>query len=188
MTTPTDDEFLRAIEGAVRDAAAAEAARERSQERTLRSIASSEGTLVGVLVDLAERSVPVVVRVGASGRTHRGRVLAVARDAVVVRDGAKPPVVVALGSVTSVRPQPHGADVEATGARPAPLDVSWAALLAGFAANRPRVQVVAGGDEPVAGELRSVGVDVLTLRLDGDQGLALHLNLRAVQEVVLLEL
>jgi hypothetical protein len=181
------DDFLRPLDTVVQDAVAAEAAGERSQERTLRSIAASEGTLVGLLVDLAERSVPVVVRL-VSGRSHRGRVLAVARDAVVLRDGPKPPVVMALGAVASVRPQPSGADVEATGGRPAPLGVSLAALLAGFADARPRVQVVAGGDEPVAGELRSVGVDVLTLRLDGDRGLAVHVALAAVHEVVLLDL
>jgi hypothetical protein len=181
------DDFLRTLDTVVQDAVAAEAAGERSQERTLRSIAASEGTLVGLLVDLAERSVPVVVRL-VSGRSHRGRVLAVARDAVVLRDGPKPPVVMALGAVASVRPQPSGADVEATGGRPAPLGVSLAALLAGFADARPRVQVVAGGDEPVAGELRSVGVDVLTLRLDGDRGLAVHVALAAVHEVVLLDL
>lgn len=183
-----DDEFLRALETVVRDAAAAEAARERSQERTLRSIAAAEGTLVGVLLDLAERSVRVVVRVGASGRSPRGHVLAIARDAVVLRDGRKPPVVVALAAVVSVRPQPYGADLDASGARPAPLDLSLSALLAGFAASRPRVQVVAGDDEPVVGELRSVGADVLTVRLDGDRGLAVHVHLPAVQEVVLLEL
>jgi hypothetical protein len=181
------DDFLRTLDTVVQDAVAAEAAGERSQERTLRSIAASEGTLVGLLVDLAERSVPVVVRL-VSGRSHRGRVLAVARDAVVLRDGPKPPVVMALGAVASVRPQPSGADVEATGGRLAPLGVSLAALLAGFADARPRVQVVADGDEPVAGELRSVGVDVLTLRLDGDRGLAVHVALAAVHEVVLLDL
>jgi hypothetical protein len=184
------DDFLRALDAAVRDAVDAEAARARSQERVLRSVAASEATFVGLLVDLAERAVPVVVRL-TSGRSHRGVLLAVGREVVVLRDGPKPPALCALAAVTSVRPQPDGpatADVQATGARPAPLDISFGALLAGFADDRPRVQVVAGGDEPVAGELRSVGHDVLTVRLDGDRGLLAHVRLGAVSEVLLLEL
>jgi hypothetical protein len=108
----------------------------------------------------------------------------------VLRDGVKPPVFLVAGAVTSLRPQPGWAEgvEEATGGRTAPLAVSLAALLGGLAGERPRVQVVAAGEEPVAGELRSAGVDVLTLRLDGDRRLAAHVALAAVSEVVLLDL
>ena len=183
-----DDDFLRSLDHLVADAVAEEAARERSQERMLRTIASSEATFAGVALDLAEQGVVVVVR-AASGRSHRGRVLAVGRDFVVLRDGAKPPVFLASWAVSSVRPQPgfsEGGD--SSGGRAAPLDVSLAALLAGLAGERPRVQVAAAGDEPVAGELRSVGLDVLTIRLDGDRRLVAHVRLAAVSEVLLLDL
>ena len=184
-----DDEFLRSLDSLVADAVAESAARERSQERVLRDVAAAEATFLGVALDLAEGGVGVVVRC-SSGRAHRGRVLAVGRDFLVLRDGVKPPVFLAAWAVSSLRPQPGwSADsVEAAGARTAPLAVSLAALLGGLAGNRPRVQVVAAGEEPVAGELRSAGADVLTVRLDGDRRLVTHVRLGAVSELVLLDL
>ena len=182
-----DDGFLASLDHLVADAVAEEAARERSQTRVLRQVAEEEATFLGVALDLAERQVVVVART-SSGRAHRGRVLAVGRDFVVVRDGSGPPVLLALAGLTSLRPEPTGARPDVSGARAAPLEVGLAAVLVGLAGQRPRVQVSAPGEEPVAGELRSVGVDVLTLRLDGDAGLRTHVRVAAVTEVVLLEL
>lgn len=182
-----DDGFLASLEHLVADAVAEEAARERSQTRMLRQIAEEEATFAGVALDLAERGTAVVART-SSGRTHRGRVLAVGRDFVVLRDGAGPPAFLALGAVSSFRPQPGSASVDTAGGRAAPLDVGLAALLVGVAAQRPRVQVTAVGDEPVAGQLRSVGLDVLTLRLDGGAAVRAHVRFDAVTEVLLLDL
>lgn len=183
-----DDEFLRALDALVSDAMAESAARERSQERVLRDVAAAEATFLGIALDLAEQGTSVIAR-AASGRTHRGRVLAVGRDFLVLRDGVKPPVFLAVAAVSSLRPQPGWSEgVEAAGARTAPLEVSFAALLAGLAGERPRVQVVAAGEEPVAGELRSAGLDVLTIRLDGDRRLVTHVRVGAVGELVLLDL
>lgn len=183
-----DDDFLRALDHLVADAVAEEAARERSQERVLRSVAAAEASFAGVALDLAEQAVTVVAR-SSAGRQHRGRVLAVGRDFVVLRDGAKPPVFLALAALSSLRPQPGWSEgSDASGGRAAPLDVSLGALLAGLAGDRPRVQVVAAGDEPVAGELRSVGLDVLSVRLDGDRRLVAHIRLAAVVELLLLDL
>ena len=183
----SDDEFLASLDHVVADAVAEEAARERSQTRMLRRIAEEEATFVGVALDLAERGSVVVART-ASGRAHRGRVLAVGRDFVVVRDGSGPAVLLPIASLASLRPQPGSAPVDTAGGRTAPLDVGFAALLVGLAADRPRVQVSAAVDEQVAGELRSVGVDVLTLRLDGDAALRAHVRLGAVTDVLLLDL
>ena len=109
----------------------------------------------------------------------------------MVRDGgAAPPAFLVVGSLASLRPQPQpgSAPADTSGARPAPFDVGLAALLVTMAVDRPRVQVTAVGDEPIAGQLRSVGVDVLTLRLDGDAGLRAHVRLAAVAELLLLDL
>jgi len=181
--------FGGTLERLVAEAAAAEAVRERVHERTLRTVAEAEATFLGVAVDLAEAGVPVVVRT-VGGRSHRGRVLAVGRDFLVLRDEARPPVLLAVASVTSMRPDPAGpvAGRDAAGGRPAPLDVSLAALLSRLGAERPRVQVVAGGDDPLTGELRSTGTDVVTLRLDGDRRPVVHVRLGAVHEVGLLDL
>jgi hypothetical protein len=67
------------------------------------------------------------------------------------------------------------------------VNVTLADVLAGLAGERPRVRmVVAGGHEVVAGELRSVGADVATLRLDGEPGGAVYVRLDAVRAVTLL--
>ena len=166
-----DDEFLRALDALVSDAMAESAARERSQERVLRDVAAAEATFLGIALDLAEQGTSVIAR-AASGRTHRGRVLAVGRDFLVLRDGVKPPVFLAIAALSSLRPQPGWSEgVEAAGARTAPLEVSFAALLAGL-----------------AGELRSAGLDVLTIRLDGDRRLVTHVRVGAIGELVLLDL
>lgn len=182
-----DDGFLSSLDHIVADAVAEEAARDRSRERVLRQIAEEEATFLGVALDLAERGATVVART-SSGRIHRGQVLAVGRDFVVLRDSGGPPAFLAVASMSSLRPQPGSASVDTAGGRAAPLDVGLAALLVGLATERPRVQVSAVGDEPVAGELRSVGLDVLTLRLDGDAGLRAHVRLAAVSELLLLDL
>jgi hypothetical protein len=182
-----DDGFLASLDHLVADAVAEDAARERSQTRMLRQIAEEEATFLGVALDLAERGALVVART-SSGRSHRGRVLAVGRDFVVLRDGGGPPVFLAVTAMASLRAQPGAASDDTAGGRAAPLGVGLAALLVGLAAERPRVQVSAVGDEPVAGQLRSVGADVLTLRLDGDAGLRAHVRLGAVSELLLLEI
>ena len=181
-----DDGFLASLDHLLADAAAEEAARERSQTRVLRQIAEEEATFLGIAVDLAERGSVVVART-SSGRAHRGRVLAVGRDFVVLRDAAGPPAFLAVPALASLRPQPGDGRGDVAGARVAPLDVGLAALLVVLAADRPRVQVSAVGDEPVAGQLRSAGVDVVTIRLDGDAGLRAHLRVGAVSELVLLD-
>lgn len=182
-----DDGFLASLDHVVADAVAEEAARERSQTRMLRQIAEEEATFLGVALDLAERGAVVVART-ASGRSHRGRVVAVGRDFVILRDGPDAaPAFLAVAALSSLRPQPGSASADTAGGRAAPLDVGLAALLVGLAADRPRVQVSAVGDDPVAGELRSVGSDVLTLRLDGGASLRAHVRLAAVSELLLLD-
>ena len=183
----SDDGFLASLDHLVADAVAEEAARERSQTRLLRQIATEEATFLGLALDLAEQGVAVSLRT-SSGRPHRGVVVAVGRDFLIVRDGAGPPAFLPAWALSSLRPQPGAtAASDAAGGRVAPLDVSLAALLVPLAADRPRVQVTAVGEEPVAGQLRSAGVDVLTLRLDGDPGLRVHVRLGSVCEVLLLD-
>jgi hypothetical protein len=182
-----DDGFLASLDHLVADAVAEESARERAQTRRLRQIAEEEATFLGVAVDLAERGAVVVART-SSGRSHRGRILAVGRDFLVVRDAGGPPAFLAAAAIASLRPQPQEGSADTAGGRAAPLSVGLSALLVGLAADRPRVQVAATGDEPVAGRLRSVGVDVLTLRLDGDAGLQVHVRIEAISELLLLVL
>lgn len=181
-----DDGFLDSLERLVADAIADRSAKERSQARVLRQVAEESATFAGVAVDLAERGDPVVARM-ATGRSHRGRILGVGRDFVVLRGGSGPPVFLATAAIASLRPQLHG-PTDTAGARPAPLDVGLAVLLAGLAADRPRVQVMAVGDhQPLSGELRSVGLDVATIRLEGEARNLAHVRIANLAEVVLID-
>jgi hypothetical protein len=178
------------LEALLADAVAAEAARERASARVLRQAAAEEATFTGVLVDLAERGDAVALRT-VGGRTHRGVVRTVGRDFVVVQEGdGRPPVFVALAAVGSLRVDRELAKAVA-GNRPPTVDASFAAVLAGLAADRPRVQVgVAGDGALLVAELATGGRDVLTLRPVSDGGAArsaVLVPVSAVHEVVLLE-
>ncbi len=118
----------------------------------------------------------------ATGRSHRGRIGAVA-EGFCSLEARGTTVVVATAALTVVR-VPGGA-VAPAAERAAPLALTFAEALARLAADRPRVLVATAGDPGgVRGELVAVGRDVLTLRADGD-GASIHVRLGAVLEVVL---
>ena len=147
------------------DAVAEQAARERAQERALVEAAEAESTLLGVLVDVAERGERIVVRT-EGGRLVQGVVSAVGRVFAVVRAGDNAIAFVPVGGISVLRTESPEAP---GGARGGVVDASLGAVLAGVAAaDRPRVQVTVRGEEqPLVGELRSVGLDVVRLDLDG---------------------
>jgi hypothetical protein len=158
----------------VRDAATA-----RARTHWLVRQAEEEGTLAGVLADLAEHAEPVVCTTRA-GRRHVGAVHALGADFVALRSGAGGTVLVALDAVAQVRTQP-GTDAVA-GDRAVRLERRLAEVLTEMAADRPDV-VVSTGIAEVRGELRTVGRDVVTLRLDGRPAGAVYVALGAAQEV-----
>ena len=152
------DELLRLLD----DARADERAASRGRERQLRQAAEEAATFAGSLLDLAERGTPVSVRL-TTGRSHHGPVQLVATDFAVI--GA---AWIRFEAISSIRPhagERHGA---ATGHRRA-VDLYLIEALARVQSERPRVLLVTAG-ESVAGELRAVGTDVVTLRLDGEPG------------------
>lgn len=147
-----------------------EAARSRARTAWLARQAAEEGTFAGVLVDLAERGAAVVVHLH-NGRRHRGRITLVGRDFCGLRTGAGRDVLVAERGLASVRTLPG--DAVTVGDRPVRADLTFAETLAALADHRVRVLAVGhDGDDAVSGELRSVGADVLTVRLDGGGGTA----------------
>ncbi len=158
-----------------------EAARQRERERWLRQQAAEESTMAGVLVDLAERDRPVLVTT-AAGRSHRGVLTAVAIDFCALRTTQGIDVLVSVDGVSSVRTQPG--DSPTTGDRALTLDLLLHEAMAALAADRPRVLVLARGDrQGIAGELRSVGRDVATVRLDGHPPALAYVPLTSVVEV-----
>ena len=169
----------------VSDSRAEDAARQRIRERNLRAAAVTDATFSGLLVDLAERGETVALRT-AHGRTLTGRITLVARDAIALDSGAGLSYI-KLDRITALRRAPGVRADEPSGDRPPPRTTSLAALLADLAPERPRVALVLDGEPALAvGELRAVGVDVLTVRLDGEPPVTAYFAAAQLSELTVL--
>ena len=166
------------------EARAGEEGAARARERWLRRQAEEGATLVGALLDLAERGSPVSIRTG-SGRSSTGLVLALGTDFLVLRAAGRGDVCVRLGAISSIRPQGGERHRPPTGGRPAPLDLLLVEVLAGLAPDRPRVALWTGGVGLVTGELLAVGGDVVTVGLEGTPHALCYVAAAAVEEAVL---
>lgn len=175
--------FSARLDRWVADARVDEAALRRARERWLRDVAEQETTLSGVLADLAERHVPVTLR-STTGRRHHGTIQVIGADFVGVRTATGVEVLVALHAVGSLRTAPA---VEATlGDRMVVTELRLADVLSNLAEDRERVLLVTrSGDAVIAGELRSVGHDVVVLRVDGERPATTYVPTAAVAEVSL---
>lgn len=159
-----------------------EAARARARQRWLERQAREEATLGGVLVDLAERGRPVMVStVGRRG--FRGPVRAVGADFVVIREDGLGDVIIPLRSLASVRPAP-GED-GGGGDRPFTVELVLAETLVEISADHPTVMAMAGSEE-LRGELRSAGIDVLSVVLEGPRRDVVHIHVSAVDHIAIL--
>ncbi len=161
-------------------ARADEAAAARGRERWLRQASEESASVTGVLFDLAERAAPVVVATVA-GRRHRALIEAVGADFIGLRLASGAEVLLATAAVSWVRQDPR-AD-RAAGDRNPGMLVSLGEALAVLAEDRPRVLVVPTAGAGVAGELRSVGRDVVVLRLDGAGRPTAYVPLATITEV-----
>jgi hypothetical protein len=179
---------LTDVERWAAEARARDAADARVRERWLRQSAEEDADLAGVLLDLAERAATAVVTT-SSGRRHPGRVAAVGADFMAVRTDADRTTLVALAAIASVLVSGPG---RATGSRGEErtegrsVAVTMADVLAHAVDRRPRVHVHCDA-ATVAGELRSVGTDVVTLRTDGDPSGLAYVSLASVSEISLLD-
>ncbi len=156
----------------------------RSERRSRLERASEVATWRGTLRDLAERRRRVSLRL-ADGGIRRGSLAAVGADHLAVRTGADQLVLVLLGNVRMIRPEPGSPAPVATGDRDRVEGRRLVEVLAELVEERARIVLRCDGmDEPLAGDLLGLGEDVLTLRVDGvEQGTA-YLPLHAVVEVV----
>jgi hypothetical protein len=167
----------------VADARADDAARTRVRERNLRAAAVTDATLVGIVLDLAERADPVTIRT-TSGRTLSGRITLVARDAIALEAGPSGTTFVRFAAIASVRRLDGGRAPEPSGDRTPPRAVTLAALLADLAPLHPRVALAVTGEPAVvSGELRAAGVDVVTIRLAGDPAVTAYFATAQLSEV-----
>jgi hypothetical protein len=178
---PGPGSFTARLDRWVADARVDAAALERSRERWLREVAEQEATLAGVLADLAERREPVTLRTSA-GRRHHGQVHVIGADFVAMQPASGTDVLVALTAVVGVRTAPT--TKAALGDRVVGTDLRLADVLGELAADRERVQLVTRvGDDAVAGVLRSVGHDVVVVRVEGDPPSAAYVPIAAIGEV-----
>ena len=166
------------------EAQVADAVARRRRAGWLARQAAADADLVGVATALGERGRPVLVGL-VSGRRHRGRITVVGGDFVELAT-EQGPVWLALAALAWVRaptgdPIASGPPVRDRRAGPR-TRVELVGELAELAAERTRVAVFARlDDEPVMGELVTVGRDVLTVRDDG--GGLIYVALASVAEV-----
>lgn len=175
-------DLLARLDRWVAELRADDAAARRARERWLLTQAEESSTFAGVLVDLAEHGTPVVVD-GPGGRRHRGTIAAVARDFCALRTAAGREVLLAYAGIAAVRARSGTA---ATGDRALALTATLDEALATLAEERPRVLVVThAGGEGIAGELRTVGRDVVTVRVDGRPPAPVFVAIAAIAEISL---
>ncbi|MFA9564821.1 MAG: hypothetical protein ACERLM_08965 [Acidimicrobiales bacterium] len=183
MTDRALPDLSAALAHFVADATVDEAARSRARERSLWQQASEDASFVGVLLDLAERGRPIVLS-ASGGRRHRGVVRTVAMDFCILRTDTGTDQLVSYQALGMIRPLPQ--EAETVGDRPATLDLDLGDALTHLSDDRPRLRIGLIGDpEPHIGELRSVGRDVITLRMDGDPPPTAYLQVALIAEVAI---
>ena len=132
-----DDALGRSLDRWAAEARVDEAARARVRARWLRIQAEEEASLIGTMVDLAERGRPVGLDVG--DHRLRGVLRGIGGDFVAMRTEQNQLVLVRIAAVDAVRTEPGGADVR--GDRSSLLDLELAGVLGPVAADRPQVLV-----------------------------------------------
>jgi hypothetical protein len=145
-----------------------EAVDARARVGWLRRQADEEATFVGVLADLAERKAPVVIESAAGARVGRLRVIGQDFCALQIGEGpvGRGHVLVPYRSLASVRPSAEASTaVVVTGDRLLTPRATFIGALSALADERARLRLTTPAGA-LTGELRSVGVDVATLRLD----------------------
>lgn len=155
----------------------------RARVRNLWAAAEEGAHLAGTLVDLVERGSAVALRT-ETGRTHHGVLVAVGVDYCVVQADNGSTVHVRLSAVATVRPHPgerHGA---ATGELRPDHDQLLTEVLGRVAHERRRVTLITRGGDVVAGCLRAVGADVVSVNLDGGSRQPCYVAAAAITEAV----
>lgn len=182
MTASGDDrgDLDRALVSLTDDARAEAGARTRRLTGSLRRQAEEEGTVAGILLDLAERHEHVVLTT-AGDRTLRGTICIIGADFVTLRSPAGERTWVPTGRIASVRTEPVVA--RTVGDRVVRVAETLRGHLASSAGERPWVSVHPLGSETVSGTLLAVGQDVLTVR--SDQGTTTYVPTALIDDLTL---
>lgn len=171
----------RSLERWAADAMVDEAARLRTRQRWLRIQAEEEASVLGALVDLAERRRPVALDVG--DHRVRGALAGIGADFVALRSDRGQHVLVRTDAVDVIRAEPGERGV--VGDRAVLVEVTLAAVMGPLATERPEVLVRTRSGQVVRGELRSAGTDVVRLRADGDPPAPVWVPLGAIDVLVI---
>jgi hypothetical protein len=178
---PARDPFVDLADEAAHEAAV----RARAEQRDREERAAELATWIGTLRDLAERRLPVSVR-ARSGRVHRGALVGLGADHLVLRLQAGSVALIALEATRTVRPEPGQPAPPAMGDRDTAQDRTLAEALARSVDDRrPVVLVLRDVEDPLQGEVIGLGEDVVTLRLGGVDRGTVYLPLDAVDELLL---
>ena len=118
-------------------------------------------------------------------RRHIGVVLAVAGDFAVLGTDRSVGVLLHFRGIAAVRQEAGSRPT--LGDRTVALDTTLGEVLVGLAGERPQVSVVTLDGTGLTGQLRAMGRDVLTLRLDDERHSAAYVPLAAVAEIGLIE-
>jgi len=172
---PTDD----ALGAWVAELRTDEAARSRSAVGAMKATATEDATVVGVLSDLREREAQVLLTTTA-GRRHRGEVLIVGPDALVLRVGVREWLVTRIASVASVR-LVGGDPVNGEGS---PSSTASFGRILGAAAEPGEWIRISVGGEAFGGTVVAISAEVAVIRLDN--GDLTYVNLDTVEEASLM--
>lgn len=157
------------------------AATERLQAADHAMVAGLSGSWFGTLVELAESGRPILA-ITRSGAHHRGAILAVGPTLVVLAptlDG--PRTLLRLPALEAVR---ESGDGRVRDADPPAMGPDLGSLLDEASEDRARVSIVTAGGNRFAGRILRVGIDQVTLRLDGQHD-ALTIPLGRIDEAVI---
>lgn len=155
----------------------------RGTERSLRRQVEEDARLAGTLLDLVEQATPLTVRTVA-GRTHHGVAVGVGGDFVALSCSKGTSALVRLDAITTVLPHPLERHTAAGGHRSSPLEILLLEVLG--AADRLRMSLVLRGGEVVTGEVGAVGVDVVSVVLDGDRRSPCYISAASICEALVL--
>lgn len=158
--------------------------RQREREHRLKQQAQEQASLLGTLLDLAEQQETVSIRT-ESGNTHCGIIQTIGRDFIAMTMRGDVNVYCTLSAIATVRPQTNALHGPAYGDREPSLDLLFIEFLATAAEGHPWVTITSTGREQVSGRLSAVGVDVVTIQLEGDRPSVCYVSSAAVAEAIL---
>ncbi len=152
------DGFETALSTLVTDGQASEAVEARRARRLSRLMERESSTMTGILVELAERRVGVLIELH-DGLVVRGTITAVGADVVIVFSTAtRQRSVVRTVAIAALRATDAA---EVTGDRTPTWTTTFHDIVTDLSGHDDTVTVHLGGGDPLSGTLSWVGVDVL---------------------------